>query len=465
MGEGNYLALVTGAQSSAAALKEYLAAALGYEVFSCDRETVRARLGRHTPGLLVLTALEPDEVEPVRLLVQEAQLQQWPLSYLIVQGEAVAAGGELARLDPYVAGRLTWPADAVRLAESLRKRADGAQAVGDAAVLAPQAEIGRRLLTNTPSLLPLVERVALAAVHDVTVLLTGETGTGKTFLGRLIHDCSPRREHPFVVVPCGAQPANLVESAFFGHVKGAFTGADRNRVGKFAAAGEGTILLDDIDTLGVEQQAGLLRVIETGEYEPVGTNETHVCRARIIVTSNRDPDEAVREGLLREDLYYRLNVMSFHLPPLRERLLDIPPLVRGLTGRFNTKFRKDLFEVSPEAMAALEAFSWPGNIRQLENIIQQAVLASRGPWLAPEYLPEVVRECLSAASGRGRNGRAGTSLLRNRETFERQLIESTLMAHNYSRSRAARALGISRVTLYNKIKKYGLPLDRLQPGK
>jgi DNA-binding NtrC family response regulator len=465
MGDGNHLALVTGASGPAAALKKYLTATLGREPFSSDRDAIRARLGRDTPGVLVLTALLPEEVEPVRLLVQEAHLRQWPLTFLIVEGEEVAGTGELARLDPYVAGRLTWPADAARLAESLRKRAENACEFRDAGELAPHAEISRRLLTHTPSLLPLMERVGLAAAHDVTVLLTGETGTGKTFLGRLIHDCSPRRQHPFVVVPCGAQPANLVESAFFGHVKGAFTGADRNRVGKLAAAGEGTILLDDIDTLGVEQQAGLLRVIETGEYEPVGSNETHVCRARIIVTSNRDPDEAVREGLLREDLYYRLNVMSFHLPPLRERLLDIPPLVRGLTARFNTKFRKDLFEISPDALAALEAFPWPGNIRQLENILQQAVLASTGPWMVLEHLPESVREHLPALNGRGKNGRGSTSLLRNRETFERQLIESTLMAHNYSRSRAARALGISRVTLYNKIKKYGLALDRLRPGK
>jgi DNA-binding NtrC family response regulator len=465
MGEGNRLALLTSADGAGGALKEYLAAQLGRDICHCPREALRPRLGRETPGLLVVTALVPEEAEPVCLLVQEAHLQQWPLTFLIVEGEEVARTGELARLDPYIAGRLTWPADAARLAETVCRRAGNAQGFPDAGDLAPQAEISRRLLTHTPSLLPLMERVGLAAAHDITVLLTGETGTGKTFLGRLIHDCSPRRQHPFVVVPCGAQPANLVESAFFGHVKGAFTGADRNRVGKFAAAGEGTLLLDDIDTLGVEQQAGLLRVIETGEYEPVGSNETHVCRARIIVTSNRDPDEAVRQGALREDLYYRLNVMTFHLPPLRERVMDIPPLVRGLAARFNTKFRKELFEVSPEAMAALEAFPWPGNIRQLENIIQQAVLASPGPWLAPDHLPEAVRGFLPSLNGRGSNGRSGTSLFHNRETFERQLIESALMAHNYSRSRAARALGISRVTLYNKIKKYGLTLERLRPAK
>ena len=150
-------------------------------------------------------------------------------------------------------------------------------------------------------------------------------------------------------MPCGAISANLVESEFFGHVKGAFTGADRPKVGKFAAVGEGTILLDEIDTLGLEQQATLLRVIETGEFEPVGSNETQKCTARLIVASNLDLEEAVERGKFRPDLYFRLNVMSFHLPPLRERVQDIAPLARGMAARFNRKFNKDLFDIHPEA--------------------------------------------------------------------------------------------------------------------
>ena len=156
------------------------------------------------------------------------------------------------------------------------------------------------------------------------------------------------------------QTANLVESDFFGHVKGAFTGADRAKIGKFEAAGNGTILLDEIDTLGLEQQAGLLRVIETGEFEPVGSNETQHCTARIIVASNWDLEEAVSAGKFRQDLYYRLNVMSFHLPPLRERVQDIAPLVRAMVARFNTKFRKELFDISPQAMDVLEGVPLAG---------------------------------------------------------------------------------------------------------
>jgi transcriptional regulator with PAS, ATPase and Fis domain len=327
--------------------------------------------------------------------------------------------------------------------------------LGTKSVETVEEVIGRRLLTQTPSLLPLIERLALAAVHDVTVLLTGETGTGKTYLARLMHDCSPRHGHPFLTVPCGAQPANLIESAFFGHVKGAFTGADRVKIGKFEAAGNGTILLDEIDTLGLEQQAGLLRVIETGEFEPVGSNDTKHCTARIIVASNWDLEEAVSANKFRQDLYYRLNVMSFHLPPLRERVQDIAPLVRTLVARFNTKFSKELFDISPQAMDALEAFPWPGNIRQMENFLQQAVLVSSGHELLTQHLPQQVREYRPTRGPVAVRAPADT-LSHNREQVERNIIQRTLVNHGWSRVHTANALGISRVTLYKKMKKYGL---------
>src|SRR5439155_16629313 len=181
----------------------------------------------------------------------------------------------------------------------------------------------------------------------------------KTYLARLIHECSPQASHRFLTVPCAALSANLVESEFFGHVQGAFTGADRNKVGKFEAAGEGTLLLDEIDALALEQQAGLLRVIETGEFEPVGSNETRYSRARILVASNWNLEDAVKTGKFSQDLFYRLNVMSFHLPPLRERWQDIETLVRGMLGRLTVKFQKEPMTIHPDAMTILEAFPWP----------------------------------------------------------------------------------------------------------
>ncbi len=318
----------------------------------------------------------------------------------------------------------------------------------------PLISLLRQRLNQTPSLLPRVERLALLAEHDVPILLTGETGTGKTSLARLLHDCSPRNKEPFVTVPCGALPSQLVESEFFGHRRGAFTGADRDREGKLTAAGRGTLLLDEIDTLSLEQQAKLLRVLDSGEYEPVGGNETLRRDCRIAVASNADLGDLVQWGKFRSDLYFRLHVLPFHLPPLRERVEDIEPLARGLVCRYTAQLGKEPFDISPEALAALEAYPWPGNIRELDNVMRQAVLLSRSTVLLSRHLPDWVRKGAVASDQTATAARR--PLGSEREAAEKGLIRRVLADHRQSRTRAARELGISRVTLYQKIKKYGL---------
>jgi DNA-binding NtrC family response regulator len=309
-------------------------------------------------------------------------------------------------------------------------------------------------LTPVPSVLQIGNFLNVAVTHDLPVLLTGETGTGKTFLARWIHAQSPRRDEPLVVVPCGALVANLVESELFGHVKGAFTGADRPAEGKLAAAGQGTLLLDEIDTLGLPQQANLLRVIETGEYEAVGSHQTRRCQARLIFASNINLEEAVERGQFRRDLYYRINVLSIYLPPLRERVEDVASLAEGFVARACVKFRRPPMTIRAEARAALEAYPWPGNIRQLENVLQNAVLFSSGPELLLRHLPKPVQEHAADAGGAAAEDDGSLSI--NRDLHERNLIQQALIESNYNCSTAARRLKVSRTTLYKKIKKYGL---------
>lgn len=416
---------------------------------------VRSQAPRERDGLVILLAASPDEVEHARQFVQESSIQK--MAYIVVVlAVDHCCPQTITELAGHVSHVFHWPKDAAELGHVVkvaqtRRRAGEVGCYPEGSI---EDQMTRRLLAYTPSLLPLVEKLALAAAHDVTVLLTGLTGTGKTFFARLIHEFSPRRHERFLIVPCGALSPNLVESEFFGHVKGAFTGADRAKIGKFAAAGKGTLLLDEIDALALEQQANLLRVVETGEYEPVGSTETQQANCRLIVASNRDLKEEADRGRFRQDLYFRFNVMSFHLPPLRERMEDIAPLVRGFAARFNTKFKKDLYDISSEAMAALESYSWPGNIRELENAMQHAVLVSQGPMLLVRHLPELIQEQAVAATRT--SPLAVETLVHNREILERSVIQRALANHGWSRARAANELGISRVTLYKKMKKYGL---------
>lgn len=317
----------------------------------------------------------------------------------------------------------------------------------------------RSLVTLAPDQFPMVEQLRVAARHNVTVLLVGETGSGKTHLARLIHELSPRRDARFCPVACGALPRDLIESELFGHVKGAFTGADRAHDGKFASAGPGTLLLDEIDVMPCEQQAKLLRVIESGEYEPVGSNETRRSEARLIVATNRPLDQLIQAGTFRLDLFYRLNVLRFQLPPLRERKVDLPYLARQFALAHGRTHGVEIRDIDPDFFAALVRHDWPGNVRQLENVVRRAVLFCRhGVLRADDLPPDLGADSVgpSAAPMVAAPSPAGGTLDEQMAPYERQVIQRTLQQCGGRRGETARELGISRVTLYNKMRRLGL---------
>jgi len=294
----------------------------------------------------------------------------------------------------------------------------------------------------------------IEAVADTkaTVLITGESGTGKSLIARAIHRRSSRRDKPFVEVACGALPETLLESELFGHVAGAFTGATGDKIGKFKQADGGTIFLDEIGTASPALQVKLLRVLQDYQFEPVGGTETITVDVRVILATNEDLQKAVQEGRFRRDLYYRINVINIELPPLRERVSDIPLLAEHFLKRICEEMGRPLKTLSDEALAALQAYRWPGNVRELQNVLERAVLLGRKPVITLEDLPPDVAAALTPGLGAPEKAPLKQAL----QLPERQIILQMLEMHNWNRQATAKALGINRTTLYKKMKRLGI---------
>jgi DNA-binding NtrC family response regulator len=292
--------------------------------------------------------------------------------------------------------------------------------------------------------------VEMVAGSDVTVLLTGESGTGKELVARAIHHKSPRADGPFISLNCGALPENLIESELFGYEKGAFTGAISTKVGRFELADGGTLLLDEIGELSLKSQVDFLRVLEMKEFRRLGGTKLIKVDTRIIAATNRNLGEAVKQGDFREDLFYRLNVVPIKLPPLRERGDDIPLLVETFLPEFCAQHQRAPKEVSREAMRLLRLYAWPGNIRQLRNLMERLVVTVKDATIHPAHLPEEIQA--SKEDVRTMMITLGTSI----QQIERQVIERTLKEVTNHRENAAKLLGISLRTLQYKIKEYGI---------
>ena len=317
----------------------------------------------------------------------------------------------------------------------------------------------RTLIGKSPQIVDVYKNLARAALSSSSVLISGESGTGKELVARAIHENSARKEKRFLAVNCGALTDSLLESELFGHARGAFTGAVAEKRGLLEDANGGTLFLDEIGDISPSLQVKLLRVLQEGEFKPVGFNEVRRTDLRLIAATHRDLESMIRAGKFRDDLYYRLKVIEIGLPPLRERIEDLPELVSHFLAVYSDANHKRISHVSPEAMAMLAAYPWPGNIRELEHSIERAVAMSGGSVLFVEDFPGLEKTARSAEEAA-----AAPETSVSLEAMEREHILRVLKEMSYNKSKASSRLGIDRATLYRKAQKYGIDLRTNETG-
>lgn len=334
-----------------------------------------------------------------------------------------------------------------------------------------------RIVGNSPAMQHIFKEIGKIAQQDVNVLILGESGTGKELVARAIYQHSKRKDQPFLAINCAALPDTLLESELFGHEKGAFTGADRRRIGKFEQADKGTLFLDEIGDMALVTQAKVLRILQDGRFERIGGNETIQTDVRIIAATNKDLTTAIQKKEFRQDLYYRLNTFILKLPALRERPEDIAYLIDHFIARQRQQLGLKILGVSPEAMQLMQSYPWPGNVRELENAIKYAMVHAHGEWITPDSLPDQLRSSEPAPTGKP----AGDATLPDldqlvaqwlqesrprlldevHDVVDRLLLMKVLSHAGGQQTRAAALLGISRNTLRTRLQQLGLSLDKI----
>ncbi len=371
---------------------------------------------------------------------------------------------------------LVKPVDLDRLSQILQRAFEAARLMRVPAVL-PEAADGDRIVGRSPVMQEMCKAIGRLAPQDVNVLITGESGTGKELVARALYHHGRRAGKPFLAINCAAIPEQLLESELFGHERGAFTGADRRRIGKFEQAEGGTLFLDEIGDLAPALQAKMLRVLQEQRFERVGGSETLQTHVRVLAATNHDLERLVEDGRFRKDLYYRLKVVTVHVPPLRERRDDVAELAHYFLFRFNRELGLDLRGFAPEALELLQTYDWPGNVRELQSAVKQAMLHASGHIIVPEFLPEELRRQRA-----GGNGPAAPSapeldlasfiddLLRRGErnvharvleAVERLLLARVLRQTHGHQAQASDILGINRATLRSKLRALGLAVDKV----
>ncbi len=403
------------------------------------------------PSDLVLTDLKMPGMGGMEFLRQLKQ--KWPDTEVLVMTAfgSIDTAVEAMRYGAY--DYITKPIDRERFAVVIEKALERRALACENKQLKDCLETRTRfaqMIGESEPMQRVYSLVEMVADSDVTVLLTGESGTGKELVARAIHHKSRRSNGPFVSLNCGALPENLFESELFGYDKGAFTGATTNKMGRFELADGGTLLLDEVGELSLKSQVDFLRVLETKEFRRLGGTKIVKVDTRIVAATNRNLKEAVNDEEFREDLYYRLNVVPIHLPPLRERGDDIPLLADRFMEEFSAQHHRQPKEISRQAMRLLRLYAWPGNIRQLRNLIERLVVTVQDPLIEPDHLPEEIQ--VSRADARTLVVSLGSPL----KEIEREAIRRTLIEVTNHREKAAKLLGISLRTLQYKIKEYGI---------
>lgn len=447
-------------------LRKVLSALLrreGYEVLSAADGEEAWEILQKSPIDVLLTDLKMPRLDGMTLLerVLEAELGV-PVVMLTAHGtvDTAVTAMKLGAFD-----YLTKPYDQ----EELRLIIQKAAATADLATTEPAEAVEGRfgIIGRSPALEEVFVTIEKVAASPSTVLITGESGTGKELVAAALHKHSPRKDKPFIKINCAAIPRDLIESELFGYERGAFTGAVGSKPGRFELADEGTLFLDEIGTIGMEMQVKLLRALQESEFERVGGVTTTSVNVRLVAATNANLEADAAAGRFREDLYYRLNVVPIALPPLRERRDDIPLLVKYFLDKYNARLGKQVERLSDEAMDRLAVYGWPGNIRELENVMERGVLFAEGEVLSLDELPNALRDSEPGSASRPpresqdlpRSGPVGPLkeiVKAHTETLEKDLITRALEETGGNVTKAARKLEISRKSLQNKMKELGL---------
>ncbi|PLX78771.1 MAG: DNA-binding response regulator [Desulfuromonas sp.] len=432
----------------------------GYQVDAVPTGEAALEILQQTPYAVVVTDLRLPGADGIDIL-KRIKVDSPYTNVILITGHA-SAETAVEAMKEGAFDYVTKPIDFGKLKILVAKAIEKSRLVAENLYLRQQLR-GRYLFDNIvgngPAMQKVFARLEKIVNTDSTILILGESGTGKELIARAIHFNGPRRDKPFIAINCGAIPAELLESELFGHVRGSFTGAVSDKLGKFELADGGTVFLDEIGTMPSHLQMKILRVLQEQEIERVGGSRQIKLNVRIISATNADLEQDVKKGRFREDLYYRLNVIPIQLPPLRERLEDIPVLLRHFLQKTCNEMQRPLMALSPPAMRALELYDWPGNVREMENIIERTVALTDGDHIEPGDLPPHIATDLDdsmAAILRPRVTEEGIDMVRTIEEIERNMICEALELTGGVKARAADLLRINRTTLVEKIKRLNL---------